>query len=281
MVDVTVQDFPFNPTVFQENPSALLKMLFPVLKRVLGFAKFNEVYQAVAHTISPEDFLQSWMQQMNIEAVFDPATLENIPKDGPVMIVANHSLGGIDALLFALLLLKHCNNSKMLGSYLFHALPQVQDYVIAIDQFQSKSATNFNTKGLKEIIRWIKAGNQLGVFPSGTVAHFQVKKLSIVEPAWDPRIARIIRLCEVPVVPVFFGGNNSWLFHAAGLIHPLFRTALLISQVMNKFDARIPIVIGNQIPYAQLSELGDDVTMINHLRACTYKLNPDAFHVNK
>ncbi|MFQ8804615.1 MAG: hypothetical protein ACLR8Y_05185 [Alistipes indistinctus] len=62
---------------------------------------------------------------------------------------------------------------------------------------------------------------------------------------WPPSILRFIRKAAVPVIPLYIHARNSRLFHLAGKIHPLLRTALLPNELLNKHDRTIRLRIGS------------------------------------
>ena len=84
----------------------------------------------------------------------------------------------------------------------------------------------------------IRTGGVLIVVPAGEVSSLDPGTRTVVDPAWHPSVARLILLSRAPVLPVYFAGSNSPLFHAAGLLHPRLRTALLPREFLNKRKAK-------------------------------------------
>ncbi|MCA1746075.1 MAG: lysophospholipid acyltransferase family protein, partial [Bacteroidales bacterium] len=76
----------------------------------------------------------------------------------------------------------------------------------------------------------------------------------------------------VPVVPIYFEGTNSRIFHILGLIHPSLRTVRLPSEMFNKRNKRIRIRIGNPISVKDQNEFTDIARYGRFLRAKTYSL---------
>lgn len=73
------------------------------------------------------------------------------------------------------------------------------------------------------------------------------------------------------MLPMYFEGRNSALFHAAGLIHPWMRSALLPREMLNKQDRCIRVRIARPIPYEKLEGLSQE-EIIAHVRFRTYLL---------
>lgn len=62
----------------------------------------------------------------------------------------------------------------------------------------------------------------------------------------------------MPVIPLYIHARNSRLFHLAGKIHPLLRTALLPNELLNKHDRTIRLRIGSPIVSHKTDELSPE-----------------------
>ena len=103
-------------------------------------------------------------------------------------------------------------------------------------------------------------------FPAGEVSHYSIATREISDPPWHKTIGRLVHLTGASVLPVYFYGRNSSLFHIAGLVHPRLRTALLPRELLRKRSVSIQYRIGHQIPYRRLSYLHDYNTLTSYLR---------------
>jgi putative hemolysin len=155
----------------------------------------------------------------------------------------------------------------------------MRDLIIAVDVFNGKGSVARNIRPLRACIHHVKSGGMLVVFPAGTVSHLDIQNGGVMDPAWSDTVARLVRATGAPVVPLFFHGTNSAWFQVAGLVHPLFRTALLPNELLNKQRRIIKMRIGSPIPCERLASFSDDALMTNHLRFRTYMmehLTPEA-----
>jgi putative hemolysin len=80
-----------------------------------------------------------------------------------------------------------------------------------------------------------------------------------------------VRITKSSVLPVYFAGANSALFHVIGLLHPRLRTIMLPRQFLNKRNQDLEVRIGSLIPGKKLQAM-DDAAMMSHLRRRTYFL---------
>ena len=66
---------------------------------------------------------------------------------------------------------------------------------------------------------WLKDGHAIGIFPGGGVSTSEKPlKGPAVDLPWAPFTAKLLRMSQATVVPVFFVGQNSRLFQLAS--HP-------------------------------------------------------------
>jgi len=85
-------------------------------------------------------------------------------------------------------------------------------------------------------------------------------------------VGKIIAKAKVPVVPIYFHGNNGLLFNLLSMIHPSLRTAKLPSELFNKQGHTIKLRIGKAINVEDIADKYTSADLLNFLRAKTYAL---------
>lgn len=230
----------------------------------------NRIYHTLQHHTEPLAFIRAVLHHFNIRVRVSGA--EHIPRQGSVVLVANHPFGGLEGMLLAHLLLPIRPDAKILANFLLQRIPQLRDLFIFVDPFRNAQSARANIEGLRAAVRWLQGGGVLGIFPAGEVAHLNVKLCRVVEPLWSESMARLIRRSGASVVPVAFFGRNGNLFHLAGVLHPLLRTALLPRELLNKRNRTINVCIGAAIPPPQLQHFTSDRALIDYLRQHTLNL---------
>ena len=242
------------------------------LERVLSFPRLNSMYAQIAGGSDDRSFFERSLARLRIRYQVSDLDRVRLPRKGPAVVVANHPFGGVEGIVLADLLLKTRPDVKIMANYLLERIPEVRDHLIFVDPFGRKESAMKNLKGLRESIDWLKNGNLLGIFPAGEVSHWHSKKRSVTDPEWGEAVAGLIRKTRASVVPVYFQGRNSAWFHLLGLLHPMFRTALLSHELFNKMDSRIEIKIGQPIPFKKIERFPTDRELIDYLRQRTYLL---------
>jgi putative hemolysin len=252
------------------------KNLFPLVKgpleKLFNLNDLNEIYGSVATTPAGKEFVGKLLESMNVKFRASESDMLRIPKEGPLVVVANHPYGAIEGVLVVALLSAVRPDVKVMANFLLERIPQLRDFFIFVDPFGGAESKRANIKGMRQSIDHVQQGGCLVIFPAGEVAHFNLKNWTVTDPVWSDSIARIIRKTEAPVLPVFFEGYNGPMFHLMGLVHPRLRTAMLPHEMANKRDKKINIHIGNPIPFKKLAEREEDSDLMSYLRQRTYVL---------
>jgi len=107
------------------------------------------------------------------------------------------------------------------------------------------------------------------IFPSGGIA--TATKLGfgeVVDRPWTTFAAKLIQQSGATVIPCFFHGRNSRLFQFVSYIAEPLRLALLLNEIVNKFDSTVSISIGDPITPEEISRLGSraEITAELHTR---------------
>lgn len=114
------------------------------------------------------------------------------------------------------------------------------------------------------------------IFPAGGISKAAGFRRSITDIEWKLFAAKLIQMTRATVVPVFFHGNNSWLFHTVSHFSQTLRLALIISELRNKMGKSIQITIGDPLPFEELSGIRKRQALLNYLRSHTYHLASQA-----
>ncbi|MBI4718537.1 MAG: lysophospholipid acyltransferase family protein [Planctomycetes bacterium] len=258
--------------------ASLLKPLlaFPthVLERLLGLSCLNRMYATYSSSAASTAgrFCDRALAELAIETRVAGAELALIPRQGPLVVVANHPFGAVEGLILESLIGHVRPDVKVLANSMLHRIPEVRAHTIFVDPFGGPDAARRNVGPLRAAMNWLVSGGVLIVFPAGEVAHFRLRRARIVEPAWSPTVARLARRSGAAVLPVFIAGRNSLWFQLAGLIHPRLRTALLPRELLRARGTRVAVRIGSPVSAERLAALGDARQTVEHLRLRTLLL---------
>jgi putative hemolysin len=263
--------FRLDPLLSQFVPGPLARVLAAPLELLLSLRRVARTYAQITPARTPVEFAARALDLLAVRCEVR-GTPEAIPTAGSVVVIANHPFGGIEGLYLYTLLAARRPDVRVLGNDLLGRLPEFAPVVVGVDVLAGRAAAAANGAALRRAIRWVRDGGALLVFPAGEVSVLDPATRSVVDPAWHPSIARLIRLAHAPVVPVHVDGSNSPLFHAAGLVHPRLRTALLPRELFNKRQRVVPVRVGPLLPAATLAAVDADGALTEQLRVQVYAL---------
>lgn len=243
---------------------ALLRTCEPVLH----IGRLNELYGLCDGSATVEEFLDRAIQVLGVRVHAPEGLRQCIPPTGPLVVIANHRFGGIDGVILLRELLRVRSDARVVGNYLLGRVRELSDYLLPVDPFGGPGSESRNFASTRGAIRHLRSGGSIVVFPAGEVAHATLRNPRVCDPAWDAGIAGIVRLTGATVLPVRFQGQNSWVFQAAGFVHPRLRTVLLPREMVELRGKTIRFVVGSPIHAGRLAGLGDDAAVTSYLRDC-------------
>ena len=225
---------------------------------------------------SGRNFWEVIVERYNIEMNLVEGCLEDIPKEGPVVIVSNHPFGILDGLLMGYILSKARKEFKIIANRVFRKAKDLDEVILPISFEENREGNLQNLKTRNEAIHFLKAGGIVGIFPGGTVATSAKLFSRPLDPFWKRFTSKLILKSDATVVPIFFGGNNSRLFQIASHMSYNLRMALLIREFGMKVDRRVDVCIGKKISSNYLKKYSKDLDgMMEYLRFQSYSLSND------
>lgn len=240
-----------------------------MLMSTLKINKINRIYSKIYHSRSTE-FIDNVLNELGINFEIDDEDLKKIPKSGAFITISNHPYGGIDGILLLKLLSETRDDFKVMANFMLKKIEPVKDKILPINPFENHKDKASNINGVKQTLLHLSQGHPVGIFPAGEVSSFNGGN-KITDKTWIPAAIKFIKKAEVPVVPIYFHGGNSLLFHLLGIINPLLRTARLPAEMLKK-NKTIRIRVGSPISVQQQKEFKNQAQFGRYLRARTYAL---------
>lgn len=236
----------------------------------MRLGKINRLYDGAADYQGPE-FADHLLENMKISIDVSPGQLENIPKEGGFIMVSNHPFGGIEGVMLLSAIAKVRPDFKLMANFILSHIPNLKECFFSVNPFEKNPEWKSSVGGIKGAIEHVAQGHGLGVFPAGEVSRYHGHDFPEDLP-WSNSIARIIKSSGVPVIPVFWDGNNSRLFYAVDKIHPMMGTARLTRELINKQGQRFVLQIGKPISPAEVATYEKPADLSAYLRSRSYAL---------
>ncbi|MFK7959124.1 MAG: lysophospholipid acyltransferase family protein [Phycisphaerales bacterium] len=250
----------------------LMQAVQPRIERMIGIDGLNAFHDAIVARGPSEDVNGTILDCLETRLEVDPDEMERIPREGPLVVVANHPFGGIEGVALAHLLHQVRPDSQLMANYMLSRIPVLRDAFFFVDPFGGPEAARKNLATVRKVMDHVSAGNCLGVFPAGEVSHATLKDRRIVDPPWSDTVSRIVRRTGATVVPIYFDGRNSLAFQLLGFVHPRLRTLMLGRELLGRAGSTIRAVVGSPIAPDRLRRCATDGERTEYMRARTYML---------
>lgn len=246
----------------------------PFLSWLVKAETFADLYRRVVQ--SPSDsFLPEALRVLDIGVACTDRDLARVPAEGPLIVAANHPLGGVDGLVLGAALGRVRGDVRLLANRLLARVPQLRDICFFVDPFDGPEATAQSLAGLRAAHLWVKQGGALVIFPAGEVAHHRTAAGDPIDSPWRATVGRLALSTGAHVVPAHIMGSNSGLFYAAGRLHPGFRTALLPRELLKMRGRCCSIRFGEPVFGSRAKPAGADAAT-REIRARVDDLAPAA-----
>ena len=151
----------------------------------------------------------------------------------------------------------------------------VKHQVLPIDFSNTKKALINNIKTRRLAEEHLTHGGVLVMFPSGAIATAEKIKQKAVEKEWKQYASKLSLKWNTPVLPIFFEGQNSKVFHIANKINQTFKYSVLMYELCKKMGKNVDVHIGDLIEFKKIKEIGDLKMITNYLYNQTYNLDPE------
>jgi putative hemolysin len=235
----------------------------------MGLDRVAAIYDAVPRGLNSRDFNQAVLDTMGVTVHLENAeNLESMPRSGPLLVVANHLLGGLEGLAIAKVIADIRLDLQVLTNELLCRVPELSDLFIGVDVLSSAAAVG-NIASIKRLHKHLKNNGAVLIFPAGTVASYDFKQRRIQDKPWNRLVGQLLKRYQCTCLPIHVGGKNSGYFYAAGMIHPRLRTALLPRQLANKKGFELTLTIGRAVPAPELRLLQSPKAVTEYLCVST------------
>lgn len=224
--------------------------------------------------IHGQAFWRAALDVMKIDLTTPQAQIDNIPKTGPVVLVANHPHGMVDGMVMADLVGRARTDYKILTrAFLTDIDEDAGNFMIPVPFPHEEDAQVKMVEMRRKAMAHLKDGGMIALFPSGVVASSDSMFGPAVEREWNLFTAKMIRTSGARVVPCFFRGANSRWYQIANQLSPTLRQSLLIHEIVNACGRPQNPIVGEPFDDAEVKErLSDPRSFMAWLRAATLGL---------
>lgn len=144
--------------------AALIRLMENVTGR-LGLIRQALGYEQ--EVASGRDFWEVMVERYRLSLDVMGGSLDNIPKDGPLILIANHPYGILDGLMMGHILSKTRGDFRILAHQVFRKAEDLNRVILPIAFDETKEAVKLNLETRKNALNYLNEGGAIGVFPGG------------------------------------------------------------------------------------------------------------------
>lgn len=207
--------------------------------------KINEFLKENSHLGSYE-FIENILEELNFSYSLSSKDIQNIPSSGRVVIIANHPLGGLDALALIKAISDIRKDLKIVVNNFLSTIEPLESITININNFKNRQSK----QSISKIYEALNANEALIIFPAGEVSRATPK--GVRDGVWYKSFLNFASRTSSPILPVFIGGKNSKTFYSVSAVNKKLSSLLLSNELFKQKGKEIEIVIGELIPHENI-----------------------------
>ena len=243
-----------------------------------GKLKLKSLYdQYLRENNPPENFWHDALKKLEFNVVTKYHSHQPIPNAGRLIVIANHAFGVADGVTMCSLISKVRQDYKIITHKVLRQAEAVKEKIIPFDFSTTKDAILSNIESRKEVENTLKNDGVIMIFPAGAISTKETlkRKEKAIDSEWKQFVSKLCIKTQSPVLPMYFEGQNSHLFHVANKMGQTFRYSLMMYELKRKIGDTIKIHIGELISFDKLKKIKDLKEITKYLREKTYSLDPD------
>ena len=239
-----------------------------------GQPQLLELYrQWAANPPEGENFFAAAVRLLGLKLDLGSDAFAKVPKEGPVLFIANHPYGVVDGVLMGHFASQIRPDVKIITHSLLCEVPEARPFLLPVDFSGTVEAAKTSARTRNDSVQWLRQGHSVVIFPAGSVSTSNHPfKGAAVDAEWHSFTGRLALLPNVTVVPICFQGENSRLFQMVSHIHYALRIALLFRETRRLMGREIKVAVGEPIGADALAKFGSREAVVQELRRLTLSL---------
>ena len=214
------------------------------MEKVTGQPKIKKLYFDYVEDERPREmFWTDALKRLNISYQVKRERGANIPKIGPVLVIANHPFGVIDGLVLCAMMSEIRQDYKIITHQVLRQAPAVMDKILPIDFAETETALATNLETRREAHRHLKNDGAVIIFPAGGIS----LSPNLIGPAFDSEwktfAAKLAQTKNTTIVPFFFEGRNSVIYQAARRLSVTLGYSLMFREICKQMNRQVNVTV--------------------------------------
>ena len=238
------------------------------MKKIICQDELNRIHNTYIKDIGI-DYVNSLLSEFNIEVKIQ--TSGNLDSFDRGIFVANHPLGGIDALAFLHSIHKLKGKVISPSNDLFTYIPNLHPVIVGVDVFSKN-----NKEKIKHVNEAYMSDAQIMIFPAGMVSRKIKGKVQDID--WQKSFISKSIQTKRPIIPVYISCQNSNKFYRIAKIRKLLgikmfiETLYLPQEMLKKKNSKIELTFGEPISHTFFDKSKNPLEWAKYVRTKVYEI---------
>ena len=245
-VEQIIQDE--HPEIFN-YPKLMTKPGISLLRLLLHEEHINDFLQKYPQ--KGIEFIDNVLEHLKVSYRTDSKEVLNVPSIGKCIVVANHPLGALDALVLIqmVLSLRQEKKVRIVANAMLTRITQLKEMIIPVDNISGK----LTKESLQAIENALQNEELVIFFPAGEVSRATINGIS--DGKWKKGFLKFAKRTQAPILPVYIHARNSIGFYLASLVYRPIGAALLANEMFRSSNSVLGFTIGELIAPQTVSQM--------------------------
>lgn len=223
------------------------------VESLTGARSIQRLYDGL-EGIAPRDLYQAALTALEIDTVFDGFPLEDVPVEGPIVLLGNHPFGVLDGLILCAVASRLRQDFRVLTNSVLCFDERIREHLLPIDFAENREAQRVNVATKRAAVDTLTRGGLVALFPAGAVSTARSTFGEVVDLEWKSFVAKLVRGAESTVLPLHFHGQNGRLFQWVSQFSSTLRLSLLLRELNRRRGQKVHVTVGDPLTWDQLRE---------------------------
>ena len=262
-----------------EDP-AIKRFIIHAIEHLSGRPRLLPIYRVWRKVAAdrPERMMRELLALINVSLdISGPGWPPRANESEPVVLIANHPFGIGDGIVLLSIAEEIGRPYRVFIDKHLLKIPEIRPYALPIDFDSTRAATAVNLSSRQRAREFLADGYTIVVFPAGGVATATWPLGRARELAWKHFTARLVQGGRASILPVYFEGQNSPLFHLFSHVSLTLRLSLIVSEFMRRFrESLVRVHVGDLVAFEQLKNPNNGKLLTAELYGLVHALAPGA-----
>lgn len=236
-----------HPLFFQKHPSIANSSL-QFLRFFFKESRINEFLRK-NRGVDGFEFIDAVLEELGVDFLASSKDLARIPTSGRLVIVANHPLGGVDALVILRLISLVRKDIKILATPVLKLFKPLEDLFILTDNIKHKNIK----QTVLEAATFLSQEGAVIIFPAAEVSRMGLK--GIKDAKWTNGFLKLAKRTNSPILPLRIHARNSGVFYGASFVSKPLSTMFLVRELFKQKNKALRVFVGHTIELDALENM--------------------------